>query len=206
MIKEKRICVFGDSGVSEEIDWGFAHWVSVFRKYICKQDENNSVFGLGISGETSKGLLKRIESEAKARNPNIILIVIGDNDSRIQNQKMETSEKEFKINIEKIIKIAKRYSTMIIFLGSHPCNEHKTTPTIWSKKEYFYNKNQKKYNDIVKLICKQEKIKFIDVFDEFYNSNYKQYLDNEDGLHLNKKGNLLIARKVIDFGKAKKMW
>jgi len=201
-----RICIFGDSGVSEEIDWGFPHWVSIFREYICKQDEENSVFGLGISGETSIGLLERIEVEAKARESDIIIIEIGDNDASIRNGKIETSEDEFKINIEKIIKIAKENATQVIFFGSHPCNEDKTTPLIYNESEYVYNNNLKKYSEIIKSICEKEKVHFIYTFDELYNSNYKTYLDEKDGLHLNKQGNEFVAKKVIDFGKVKKLW
>ncbi len=206
MIKEKRICVFGDSGVSEELNWGYPNWVSIFRNYISNQNKANSVFGLGISGETSKGLLKRIEVEAKARNPNIIIIQIGDNDACITNHKIETLENKFKSNIAQIIKVAKNNAPVIIFIGSHPCNEDLTTPTVWSKYEYFYNQNLKKYSEIIKSICGAQKVNYIPFFDDVNNLNYKSYLSKEDGLHLNKKGNEYFAKKIINFGVVKKLW
>jgi len=207
MNKEKRICVFGDSLVSSEYYQKYDNWVTILLKYVSKLNKNNLVYNQGISGETTTGLLKRIDIELKARNPNIIIIHIGSNDANLTKGKIQTPEKEFISNYKNIILLSKKYTKNIIITGLTPCDESKTRPTIWSKNEFVLNENIKRYNDIIKIICKKENILFLDLFDDFKNQkNYILLLVKEDGIHLNKKGNEFFAKKVIDFGKIKKIW
>lgn len=196
-----NILVFGDSVVSDELYLGFGRWVTKLRKFLNKK-EKTSVFNLGIIGETTKGLLERIDTECVARKPDIIIVKIGANDSRFNNvneESVETPIAEFKRNIQKIIKICKKYASKIIFLGNTPVNESKTTPTIWSNTEYFTNKNIKKYDDIIKTICKKEDVVFLDIFNNWIKIDYKKLLDKEDGLHPNSKGHQKIFEIVKEF-------
>ncbi len=196
-----RICVCGDSVVSDELYLGFDCWVTKLRKLVNKKEEN-SVFNLGICGETTDDLLERIDIECKAREPDIILVKIGMNDSRYNNKtedSVETSFNKFNENINEIIRICKKYTEKIIFVGNTPVDESKTMPTIWSKTEYFTNKSIKKYDDVIKSICKKNKIHFIEVFDKFIKLDYKKLLDEEDGLHPNSKGYEKIFEIIKSF-------
>ncbi len=207
MIREKRICVFGDSLVSNEYYELYDNWVLILLKYVSKLNENNLVYNQGISGETTCGLLKRIGVEAKARAPNIIVLHIGSNDTNIMKNKINTSEKKFIANFKEIIKLSKKYTKEIIVTGFIPCDESKTTPTIWDENEFCYNRNLKIYNELMKLICKKDKVLFLDLFNDFKNQpHYTKLLVKEDGIHLNKKGNKYFAKKLITFGKSKKIW
>jgi lysophospholipase L1-like esterase len=207
MVKEKKICVFGDSLVSSEHYKEYDNWVAILLKYVSKLNKDNLVYNQGISGETTTGLIKRIDVELKARSPNIIIIHIGSNDANLIKGKMQTSEKEFVSNYKNILLISKIHSRNIIVTGLTPCDESKTRPTIWDKNEFILNKNIKEYNDIIKIICKKENVLFLDIFDDFKNQkNYAQSLVKEDGIHLNKKGNEFFANKLIEFGKSKKIW
>lgn len=192
-----KILVFGDSLVSDAIYEGFENWVTKLRKFF----KGFSFFNLGMGGETSKDLLKRVDGEIKARGADIIIIRIGTNDARYNNKvakSVETSLVDFKRNIKKLIKICKKYTNKIIFLGNIPCDESKTTPTIWSENEFFVNESLKKYNDVMKEVCNKEKIYFIDLFNKFRKINYKKLL-LDDGLHLNSKGNKKIFEIVKNF-------
>lgn len=204
---EKRICVFGDSIVSNEGYFGYDNWATIFQKYISKQNESNSVFNLGISGEKTDGLLKRIETEIKARKPNTIIIHIGSNDSGLFKGKAYISKKESEQNIKDIIYICKKYTKKIIVTGLTPCVESKTTPTIWNKDEYFTNKQIKEYNDIIQKVCKNEGVYFLDIFNSFrIRKDLEKLFDKTDGVHPNKKGNIFFSKLIIDFGKSKKYW
>ncbi|MFA5745854.1 MAG: SGNH/GDSL hydrolase family protein [Candidatus Pacearchaeota archaeon] len=206
-MNKKRICVFGDSIVSNEGYFGYDNWVTILQKYISKQNESNSVFNLGISGEKTDGLLKRIETEIKARRPNIIIIHIGSNDSGLLKGKAYISKRESEKNIKDIITICKKYSASIIITGLTPCVESKTTPTIWHDDEHFTNKQIKEYNDIIQKTCKKEKLFFIDIFNSFKKrKDLEKLFDKIDGVHPNKKGNEFFAKLIIDFGKSKKIW
>ncbi|UZE93909.1 MAG: SGNH/GDSL hydrolase family protein [Candidatus Pacearchaeota archaeon] len=199
-MESKTILVFGDSIVSDE-QLDFDNWVTKLRKFMNEKEEN-SVFNLGICGETSRGLLERMDVECKAREPDVIIIRTGGNDSRYNNKiedSVETSIDKFEENIMKIIKICKKYSNKIIWVGEIPCDESKTMPTIWSPTEYFTNKSIKKYNDAIKEICKKEKVLFLELFDEWIKKDYKKWLDGEDGMHPNPKGYEIIFKGVRDF-------
>jgi len=207
MSGKKRICVFGDSIVSNEGYFGYDNWVTIFQKYISKQNESNSVFNLGISGEKTDGLLGRIETEIKARKPNIIIIHIGSNDSGIFKDKAYISKKMCEKNIQKIISISKKHTKNVIVTGLTPCVESKTTPTIWDKDEHFTNKQIKEYNDIIEEVSKKEKVYFLEIFNNFKNrKDFNKLIFNDDGVHPNKKGNQFFAKLLIDFGKSKKLW
>jgi lysophospholipase L1-like esterase len=194
-----RICVFGHSIVSDEYALGFDSWVTLLRKSLTEEDV---VFNLGIAGETTKGLLKRIETEIIAREPDTILVLIGGNDARINNvieDSIETSEKEFKENIRKLIIICKKFTRNVVFIGETPADESKTTPTIWSDTEHFTNKNLKIYEDFKKEVCKKEKVLFLPMLDTWLKLDYKKLLYEEDGLHPNKKGHEKIFQAVKEF-------
>lgn len=75
------ICVFGDSIVWGEGDPVGGGWVSRLKRYYEEHNCGVSVYNLGIDADTSEWLLSRIESETLAREPDIVVIAIGINDS-----------------------------------------------------------------------------------------------------------------------------
>lgn len=110
-----RILFFGDS-ITQGF-WGVeGGWVERIRKHFDSkaiQDLDKSrepyIFNLGISGETTRGLLKRIENETKARmwrdEPIMVVIAIGTNDDLFEASKQWVPPEEFKVNLEKIVKL-----------------------------------------------------------------------------------------------------
>lgn len=196
-----QILVFGDSIVSDELYLGFDCWVTRLRKLVNEKEET-SVFNLGIVGDTTKDLLKRMGCECEAREPEIIIIRIGGNDSRFNNKtedSVETPAKDFEKNIHKIINICRKHAEKTLFVGNIPANESRTMPTIWSDTEYFTNKSIKKYDEIIKSVCKKENILFLELFDKWNRMDYKKLLDEKDGLHPNSKGHEEIFKAVRDF-------
>lgn len=196
-----QILVFGDSIASDEVYLGFDCWVTRLRKLVNEKEET-SVFNLGIVGDTTKDLLKRMGCECKAREPDIIVIRIGGNDSRFNNKtedSVETPAKEFEKNIHKIIRICRKYTEKIIFIGEMPANESRTMPTIWSDTEYFTNRSIKKYDGIMKSVCEKENVPFLELFDIWMKMDYKKLLDEKDGLHPNSEGHKIIFEAVKDF-------
>ena len=199
----KRICVFGASITWGANDFKKGGWVNRLKIYLeSKYNYKYQIFNLGISGDCSKRILKRIKNEIIAREPEIIIFGFGNNDSRFNNMSddsVETPIIQFQKNLLKIIKISKKFSKKIVFIGITPCNEDKTTPTIWSNTEYFTNKSIKKYNNIIKEICKKEKVLFLDQLDDWLKSDYKILLDSTDGLHPNAQGHEKTFQRVKDF-------
>ena len=200
-----NILIFGDSitfgrGVKKEKNWS-----SLIANYFDQENKYDfAIFNLGVPGESSKELLQRIEiecqSRCKKRSPDdysTIVIAIGINDAKGVDSPMKfyTQPKEFSRNINSLIEIAKKYSEKIILIGLTPTNETKTSLI---KEVYFLNKNIKQYNSIVEKICKEKRITFIEIFNDWKNNNYKQNL-SEDGIHLNEKGHEKIFKKLIPY-------
>jgi len=201
-----RICVFGDS-----VAWGAwdkeGGWVQRLRKFFDIKNLSDPnfyclVYNLGVSGNKTKDILKRFEFEIKQRleevEETIIIFAIGINDSYFlhNEDKLRTSVEDFRTNIQKIINAAKKFSIKIIFVGLTPVDESKTTPIPWDTNKSYKNEFIQKYNEIIKSVCKENKIYFVEIFEQWVKSDYKQLL--EDGLHPNSNGHEKIFETVFE--------
>lgn len=198
-----RICVFGYS-----ITWGandikLGGWVNRLRLFIDKaSNKKTRLYNLGVSGDTSNDLLKRIKNELKSRNPKLVIFSIGNNDSAFlvnKNQQWVNLSK-FKTNLKKLKIEAEKFTKNIVFTGLTLVDEERTTPILWDNNIYYYNKNIIIYNNEIKKFCEINKLLFIDMVDVL------NVHDLEDGLHPNSKGHekifrniktLLVKRKLI---------
>lgn len=202
-----QILIFGDSiayGAWDK-EGGWAERLKIFsnkKSIASKLEFYCAIYDLAVDGDTTENLLKRIEFEIRqrARGEKIILLfAIGSNDSEIINltDTLKVAPKKFSQNIEKIISISKKYSLEIIFSGLLPVDELKVDPIPWAADRSYKNNFIKKYNDIIKSICKENKIHFIELFDKFKKVDYKKLL--EDGVHPSTKGHEKIFQIVKDY-------
>ncbi|MEM5791138.1 MAG: GDSL-type esterase/lipase family protein [Candidatus Aenigmatarchaeota archaeon] len=206
-----EICVFGDSITYGAHDREFGGWVQRLRKFLEEKSKLDpqlyfNIYNLGISGDTTAGLLKRFEVEAKARlteleegEEAIIIFAIGINDSQYLHDRgsLRTPEKEFRANIEKLIDSAKKFTSKIVFIGLTPVDEQKTTPIPWDTNKSYKNQYIQKYNQIIKSVCEKKKVLFIEIFEKWIKANYKNLLD--DGLHPNSKGHEILFENIKEF-------
>ncbi len=203
-----RILIFGDSITHGAWDkkGGWADRLKSFcmEKSLDNSEFDCSVYNLGISGDTTEDLMERFEFETKQRVKGekgiVIIFAIGINDSCFVKSKniFLVAENDFKENIQKLIKTSGKYTPKIIFVGLTPVEENKTNPFLQSTTGKSYkNKYIKKYDDIIKSICQENNIHFIDMFSEFSELDYKKLL--EDGLHPNLAGHKKMFEIVKDF-------
>jgi len=203
------ICIFGDSITWGAYDTEGGGWTERLKLFMLEKindfdkSKEVDVYNLGVSGEDTSSLLERLTRETKIRTKetkDIVLIFnIGINDSHFmksQNSLMSPPEK-FKLNIEKIIEQAQSITSKIIFIGLTPVEEAKTMPIPWNIDKFFKNENAEEYNQIIKSVCKDKNIYFIEIFDQWIRSDYKKLL--EDGLHPNSMGHKKIFETVKDF-------
>ncbi len=186
------ILVFGDSisfGRGESPNVG---WTGRLKKYFEPQEFHNCLFNLGIPGDTTTTLLKRLEVEIKSRvnyiypkDKFVIIIAIGINDSRGLGSpnKLETMPAKFESNLLKIIKIAKNYTKKVVLIGLTPVNGDITNPF---ENTYFTNSKIQKYDEIIKKTAKNNKSYYVNIFNPLFKLKYKDLL--VDGVHPNKKG------------------
>ena len=126
--------------------------------------------------------------EVQSKKIDILFVQFGLNDCNFWKTDRglpRVSPESFESNLIEIIQRSKRFNIKkIILLSNYPVN---------TKKKYRNNKfikNNEKYNSIIKKCSRKKKVFFIDVYKYFKNSFEKSFL-NEDGIHLNQKGNKL---------------
>ncbi|MCX6745338.1 MAG: GDSL-type esterase/lipase family protein [Candidatus Parcubacteria bacterium] len=189
-----QILIFGDSITYGASDLA-GGWVSRLRKYIDIKSENDPnyyylVYNLGVSGQNSTDILKRFESEAQPRikeeGETIFIFALGTNDSQLFAGKFRTEPEQFKMNLEQLTELAKKYSSKIVFVDLFPIDETKTSPVPWHAEKFYKNENIAINNNIIKEFCQQNKLLFINIYDHFSKTEYLKLLD--DGLHPNIEG------------------
>lgn len=200
-----QIFCFGDSITSGHSD-PQGGWASRLHRYLwSKSVEDYYFYNLGIPiDETSKEVANRLDNELKVRQgsdkPNLVLFSISTNDSEYMNDKKEykISKKDFEKNINKCIKIARKYSEKIVFMDLVPVVDAKVDPIPWCPERSYRNKYIREYREILKNICAEEKVYFIDAFDELLaSSDYMHSLG--DGVHPNDTGHEISFKIIKDY-------
>ena len=193
-----NIYVLGDSIVYGAWDEEKHGYVNRLKEEIKNNKKIENIYGLGIPGETSEGLVKRIDIELKPRNPNTIIIATGINDTiYIKSKNKEAvSQENFIKNIRKIIDIAKKYTNNILILGLTRVIEELTTPILWNDDEMYFNNTIKKYDKALEEFCNTNNIEYIKMFDLLEDEDF-----SDDGIHPNEKGHEKIYKVINEKGK-----
>jgi len=205
-----QILIFGTSTTYRcwDIEGG---WVQRLRKYLDEKQLKNPelyyiIYNLGISGDTSKDILERLDFETKQRlklldkgEEVIIIVQVGANDSIINNKTREhhVSIFNYEENVQQIVNVTKKYATKIIFIGHEPINESLVDPIPWLPGHSYLNKHIEEYENKTKEICKKNNIHFTNIFNKNDN-NYNDIL-SPDGAHLNSKGHEKMFEIVRDY-------
>lgn len=196
-----RVLVFGDS-----ITQGFwdieGGWVSHIRKHYDQQmidgtdDDPPTIFNLGVSGNSSDDVLARFENETRVRATEELafVIAIGVNDSRTKAGVNYSDTNRYKQNLSEIVKLAKQYSSRILFVGLTPCVEERSNPVSWGDTGYT-NKRINEFDDTLRQFCKENQALFVEVFEPFAKAETETEL-LPDSLHPNDKGHQLIANLI----------
>lgn len=197
-----RHILFGDSigfGVGDYQNGGWATQLRLFIDRNSKSKDNNLI-NLSISGDTSRGLLDRMEREAKLRirdhDPEEFrfLIAIGTNDSRVNKDDPDNdiSIKEFEKNILELVDIAKRLSREVVLIGLVPVFEELTIP--FKENKHYLVERMEKYNQVLASVASEKNLLFIDMFANWRQMDLQTLFD--DGLHPNTKGHQMIFEKI----------
>ena len=197
MKKPESICIFGDSTAWGAWDMEKGGWVNRLWLYVGKRDDNKNyveIYNQSVSGGTTETILARFESEAKIREVDALIFQSGANDSYLKGKdgSNQISPDKFKQNLEEIIRRSKNITENIIFIGFKNVDESKTTPVAW-KDIYYVNTEIKKYNEIMESVCKENNVKYLNIFGLLNKEDF------EDGLHPNSVGHEKIFNKVKDF-------
>ncbi|MCD9615163.1 SGNH/GDSL hydrolase family protein [Chryseobacterium gleum] len=193
---------FGDSITYGEYDGVFGGWIDILKRYaLQKFHEGNGdeliLFNLGIGGETTEGLLKRIPHELEARNSangNIIFLSYGANDLAIKDGKQVVEPEKFKNNITTAVNHARQFSNEIYLVSILPFSE-KVDGVVVSSGKLRTNEEVIVYNQILKDLAAEHSLGYIDFYSAFLED--KEILLSADGVHPNEKGYGMMAEVAI---------
>ena len=161
------ICIFGDSIASGASDTEKGGWANRLRHHFDNQngDDDIVVYNLGVRGDTTTSLLKRVNVECEARKPSIIIFAIGINDSQYTHPEDNavTNIEKFGHNLEELTRIARKYTEKIIFTGLTRVDESKTKPTSWDQSVFYSNQSIELYKNTIQKFCSENSLSFIDI-------------------------------------------
>lgn len=196
-----KIFFQGDSITDADRDKRDNHFLKGFS--LCTSEYLGDSFeyvNYGISGDTSRSVLKRHEQEFLKEKPDILVLMIGINDvwRNVDNvvDEMTTSE-EFIENVKKTLEISKRINpeVKIIFLEPYllpgPNNVHKLGFDL-------YQRNIELLRKYVKPIVDQ----YIVLQDDIFSAMEKGVVLTTDGIHPNIEGAQFLGRVVTKAVKA----
>lgn len=183
------ICVIGDSityGEGDIDQGGWAHRLRLsIEQSIAREGIIPTIYNLGVLGDTTEDCLRRIECELSAREPSLVLLAIGINDSAYRENKSDNiiPLSRFSENIEKLIGISREFTENIGFIGLTRVNEALVKPLPRStKRKSFANDVIETYDNKIKEICSAEGVPYIEM------TNALADEDLTDGLHPNTNG------------------
>jgi acyl-CoA thioesterase I len=202
-----RILIFGDS-----ITQGFydsqGGWAQRVRAHFDSQiianevDDAPVVFNLGISGDTTKDILKRFKPETQARlrskKKSVIVFAIGTNDTLYtDNGFFESTPEKYEADLKELTKLAREYSDKILFVSLFPVIDKLLQPFPWSTTGKCYSTERMElFNKVLKKHCKANQLQLVDLYKPFAQASDLNRLFF-DGIHPNNKGHELIAGLVI---------
>ncbi len=192
---------FGDSITFGEYDGELGGWVDILKRYSYHQFYHHdasevNIFNLGIGGENTDGLIKRLQVELEARKSseeNLIFFSYGANDLVINDGKQEVPLERFEQNLERAVLVAKNITDHIYLIEIIPVAERldghpNPAGRLRSNQEIL------KYNAATKAFAVKNSLQYISLYDDFF-LNKEEYL-SKDGVHPNSKGYRYISEKI----------
>ena len=195
--KKKRVIFFGDSITAAAIKPG---------GYIVKLDsmialqgkaEQYELIGAGVSGNKVYDLYLRMEEDVLAKEPDMVVIYIGVNDVWHKRTSGTGTDAD---------KFEKFYQAIINKLKAKNIRVILCTPATIGEKTDFSNSldgDLNEYSKMIRNIAGKNKLALVDLRRAFLEYNLKNNSDNKangvlttDGVHLNAKGNQLVADEM----------
>jgi lysophospholipase L1-like esterase len=195
--KKQKVIFFGDSITQMGVNAG---------GYITRIDslctntglkDNYEFIGAGIGGNKVYDLFLRLEDDVLLKNPDIVVIYVGVND--VWHKSMfgtGTDADKFEKFYQAIINKVKAKNIKIILC----------TPAVIGEKTDFSNSQDgdlNSFSNIIRNLSQKNNLPLVDLRKLFLGYNLKYNSDNKskgilttDGVHLNDKGNQLVADEM----------
>lgn len=196
--KKKRIIFFGDSITESGI--GPGGYIKRMDSMIALQGKSDlyELVGSGISGNKIYDLFLRLEEDVLSKNPDMVVIYIGVNDvwhKRILGTGTDAD------------KFENFYNSILRRLAVNNIKAILCTPAVIGEKTDFSNEQDgdlNKYSNIIRGIADKNNLPLVDLRRAFLDYDLKNNPSNKesgilttDRVHLNAKGNQLVAEEML---------
>ncbi len=203
--KKKKVIFFGDSITQAAVNQG--GYIDLMNQLLKEKGKEKKfeLIGKGISGNKVPDLQKRLVKDVIDNQPNIVFIYIGINDvwhyshACCKDKSGGTPKDKFEEGLKDIIAQIQKTGAKVVLC----------TPTMIGEKHDGTNEQDKmldEYAEISRKVAKSTKTKlcdlrktFVDYLKENNPNNQVQDILTTDGVHLNNKGNALIANTLMKF-------
>jgi lysophospholipase L1-like esterase len=146
------------------------------------------MYNRGIGGDTTQGLLTRLEESVFGLKPKLVVLQMGTNDFPVLKLSPEQSLKNLQLVVQQILSVQSRIK--IVLVSVYPIHE----PTLNFKRkaeDYRTNARIRVINAGLKEIAG---VHFVNVFDLLLDAQGQLNMNfSRDGLHLNAKGYEVVA-------------
>ncbi len=170
------ILVFGDSlsaAYNIPVESG---WVSLLQDLVNKKGFKINLINASISGETTDGGLKRLPSQLKKYQPDIVILELGGNDG-LRGFDLNTTRK----NLDKMVSLSLSQSSKVLLAGIKIPPNYGRTYT-------------RRFSNIYQQLAVQDKVELIPfILDKVATI---PELMQADGIHPNAKGQPIIVENV----------
>ena len=194
--KKKKVIFFGDSITQAGV--GPKGYITVMQGMLQQQNITNyELAGAGIGGNKIYDLYLRMDSDVIAKSPDIVVVFVGVNDVWHKSMYGTGTDAD---------KFEKFYRALIHKLQGNHASVIICTPAAIGEKTDFSNVQDgdlNKYCNIIRHIAADEHVPLIDLrkFLLDYNmannpNNVDRGILTIDGVHLNDKGNQLVAEQM----------
>lgn len=189
---KKTIAYIGDSITSER-----ESHLNILKKVY--ENEKNLVFvDAAVSGDKSDDAKMKLPIRVLDYKPDIVHILIGTNDLRINEGTYGcscVSPEEFARNLDYIISTLKEMNAKVIISTVSPVINDRLQKRFPDDHWYYRKEDIDAFNDIIAQTAQKHQIRLNDMR-ELYGQYPPEELMLQDGLHLNPKGQQMLAQRV----------
>jgi lysophospholipase L1-like esterase len=195
--EKKKVVFFGDSITQAAVNPG--GYIDVLNKRLAEQNlaSKYELIGAGIGGNKIYDLYLRMDSDVLKKNPDIVVIYVGVNDVWHKASSGTGTDQD---------KFVKFYNAVLAKLKAQKIKVIVCTPAVIGERNDFSNQQDgdlNRYSNLIRNIAKEQQIPLVDLRKAFIDYSVSNNPENKesgilttDRVHLNAKGNTLVAEEM----------
>jgi len=191
--KGDRVVFLGDSITAQKL---YTNYVSAFVRAF-RPDLQCQFFNAGVSGDTTWGALKRLDTDVLANKPTLVTICFGMNDAGVQPTVSRERLTRYRDSLNELITRIQAAGARVVLLTTTAVD-----PTDKARLRG-YNNSLAVFCAAVKDIGRQHKLMVIDLFYPVKQeiARYRRYYGDQspvpDGVHPNEVGHMVMAMAIL---------